>query len=115
MSSARINQLAARIERIKIRLAAVGDMTPGTLSKQYNVCGNPTCRCKDPVRPQRHGPYFQLSFTRRGKSVTRFIKKEELKRVKEQIKNYALFKKLVDDWINTAIELSQLTRKIACE
>ncbi|MGC9328602.1 MAG: DUF6788 family protein [Candidatus Hinthialibacter sp.] len=29
-------------------------MRPGALSQQYNVCGNPRCRCKDPQHPQKH-------------------------------------------------------------
>jgi len=43
-----------RIDAIKRQIVALGRLRPGTLSQQYNVCGNPTCRCKaDP--PQKHG------------------------------------------------------------
>jgi len=48
-------------EQIKAELAALGEMRPGSLSRQYNVCGKPNCRCKDPQNPQRHGPCYQLS------------------------------------------------------
>jgi hypothetical protein len=104
-------RLEARITRIKSRLAELGDMTPGSLSTQYNVCGNPTCKCKDPVSPKRHGPYYQLSLTRKGKSKTRFVKQEELAMVRAQIKNYAKFKELIDEWIEIALELSALKRR----
>jgi len=41
--------------------------------EQYNVCGKPGCHCKDAKNPQKHGPYNQLSFTRRGQGGTRFV------------------------------------------
>jgi len=111
MSMARIKALSAHIEQIKEQLSQLGDMTPGTLTMQYNVCGNRKCRCKDPEKPIKHGPYPQLSFTRKGKSKTRFIKQHELDVVQKQIENYALFKKLCDEWIDASIELADLRRK----
>ena len=48
--------LEQRIQSIKREIAALGDLRPGALSMQYNICGNPSCRCKaDP--PLKHGPY----------------------------------------------------------
>jgi hypothetical protein len=111
MNSTSTNQLQAQISRIKQKLCALGDMTPGALSTQYNVCGNPTCRCKDPENPQRHGPYNQLSFSRKGKSTTRFVRKEELKEVKKQVENYAKFKALVDEWIEISLKLADFKRQ----
>jgi hypothetical protein len=47
---------------MKSQLRALGPMRPGSLSRQYNVCGKPGCRCKDPKNPRRHGPYDQLNY-----------------------------------------------------
>ncbi len=56
VTDGKIRALEAEIAEIKRQLAAIGDLRPGTLSEQYNVCGNPKCRCKaDP--PRKHGPY----------------------------------------------------------
>jgi hypothetical protein len=41
-----IQQIEQRIQQIKNQLVALGDMRPGSLSKQFNVCGKPGCRCK---------------------------------------------------------------------
>ena len=99
--------LQQKIEKTKQALMALGDMRPGSLSTQYNVCGKPGCRCKaDP--PERHGPYYQVSFTRRGKSSSKFVKKEDLPEVRKQIKNYQRMKLLTDTWIELATELSNL-------
>jgi len=41
-------------------------MRPGSLSKQYSVCGKAGCRCVDREKPRKHGPYYQLSYVHRG-------------------------------------------------
>lgn len=103
----RIAYLEAEIEKIKKELTAIGDLRPGSLSRQYNVCGTPNCRCKqDP--PRKHGPYYQLSFTRRGRSRTKFVKKHQVAAVRKQLKNYARLRKVVDRWIDLSTELCQL-------
>src|SRR5437870_13295984 len=72
--------LEKRIQIIKQQISKLGDLRPGALSKQYNICGNPNCRCKaDP--PVKHGPYYQISFTRHGKSSSQFVREEDLAEV----------------------------------
>lgn len=108
--AANVRTLERRIDRIKQKLNALGDLRPGHLSEQYNVCGNPRCRCKaDP--PQKHGPYFQLGWTRKGKSTTRFIRKPNVSIVRAQMRNHEQLQGLVDQWIDAAIELCDLKLK----
>jgi hypothetical protein len=103
----RIRTLEVQIEKIKRELAGLGDLRPGSLSEQYNVCGNPNCRCKeDPAK--RHGPYYQISFTRKGRSSTKFVKRPHLVDVKKQLKNYAQLRSIVDRWVELSSELCQL-------
>jgi hypothetical protein len=102
-------ELSRRIERIKTELAALGDLRPGTLSEQYNVCRTPGCRCKaDP--PQKHGPYNQLSYSRGGRSRTENVRTEDLPAVRAQIANYLKLRDLIDEWVDNAIELDRLRR-----
>ena len=82
------------IQRIKARLVRLGPVLPGSLSQQWNVCGSPGCRCKDPKRPRRHGPYYQLSYTLHGKSSTVFVRAEEVAGVRQRIRRYGEFKQL---------------------
>jgi len=89
------------------QLAALGDLRPGSLSTQYNVCGTPGCRCKA-TPPEKHGPYYQVSFTRKGKSSSKFVRKEDLAAVRRELKNYEVMKTLVDRWIDLATELSNI-------
>jgi hypothetical protein len=107
-----VRALEKRIEIIKKKLAALGDMRPGSLSQQYNVCGNPTCRCKDPENPKKHGPYYQLSYTHTGRSTSEFVKKEDLAEVKKRIKNYQQFRALTGEWVDLSLELARLRKSI---
>jgi hypothetical protein len=101
-----IHALETEMEAIKRELVSLGDLRPGSLSQQYNVCGNPRCRCKgDP--PHKHGPYYQLSFTRKGRSGTQFIKKQHVATVRKEMKNYHRLRNLVDRWIELSAQLCQ--------
>lgn len=83
-----------RIRRIKDALSRLGPILPGSISTQWNVCGKPGCRCKHPKKPQKHGPYYQLSFTVDGKSSSLFVKKEDLKTLRDCAKRYQKFRAL---------------------
>ncbi|MGD9109287.1 MAG: hypothetical protein PVI75_09045 [Gammaproteobacteria bacterium] len=102
-----------RIKSIKKQLLAIGDMHPGSLSKQFNICGNPKCKCKDPDNPKKHGPYYQLSFIIKGKSTSRFIKPEFVPEIKRQLANYKKFKTLTENWKLLATELAKLRIDLA--
>ena len=107
MDTRREATLERQIEKVKRDLAALGDLRPGSLSTQYNVCGSPGCRCKA-TPPIKHGPYYQVSYTRKGKSNSKFVKKEDLPAVRKQLKNYECMKLLTEHWIDLATELSTL-------
>lgn len=101
MSQKRIRQIEQRIDRIKKALQEIGAMRPGSLTRQY----------KD---PQHHvGAYWQLSYTRRMKSRTEYIRQESVKEIRRQIMTHKKFKLLVDQWIDLSIEHSRLTMQMA--
>ena len=106
-----MEKLLNRIEKIKTEIAQIGEMRPGSLSEQYNVCGNPTCRCKDKKNPQKHGPYHQLSYTWKRKSTSEFVREQDVPVVKEQLANYRHFMELRDEWIDCCIQLAKLRKK----
>jgi hypothetical protein len=102
-----VQRLEQRVQQIKAELVTLGEMRPGSISKQYNVCGKANCRCKDPQNPQRHGPYYQLSWAYQGKSTTQFIRPPLLPQVRAQIATYNKFRKLTDEWVRLALRLAQ--------
>ena len=76
-------------------LLEIGPMRPGSLTRQY----------KD---PQHHaGAYWQISYTRRMRSRTEYVRREWVKEIRRQIVTHKRFKRLVDQWIDLSIEHSR--------
>ena len=101
-------KLQQRINRLKSQMGELGPMRPGSLSRQYNVCGKPGCRCKDPKNPRRHGPYYQLNYVYGGKKTSEFVRPQNLKVVRNQLANYKRFRRLTDQWVGSALKLARL-------
>ena len=85
---------AEKIRQSLIELLNEGPLLPGSIKKQWNVCGMPGCRCKDSDDPRKHGPCFQLSFTLAGKSSSIFVKEEEFEDMTVVTERYRRFKAL---------------------
>ncbi len=102
-----MDKLSNHIDEIKQEIARIGEMRPGSLSKQFNICGNPNCRCKDKDNPRKHGPYHQLSYTWKRKSTSAFIREQDVPMVMEQLANYRRFMELRDEWIECSLELAR--------
>ena len=96
-----------KIERIKKKIQELGPVLPGSISTQKYVCKVKGCKCKSPSNPQKHGPYYQLSFTAVGKSSTMIIKKECLSEARKRIRNYQKLKTLYKELILSNIEFAR--------
>ena len=101
MTNKRLDEIRKRIERIKTELAAIDEMRPGSLTRQY----------KDPKN--QSGPYYQLSYTRDMKSRTEYIARECVRDVRREISNYKRFKTLTAQLVALSIEQSRLKMKLA--
>ncbi|MCL5671603.1 MAG: hypothetical protein M1423_09975 [Acidobacteria bacterium] len=106
-----VAQVERRIAQVQRQLLALGPLHPGTISEQYNVCGNPSCRCKDLKHPQKHGPYYQLSFTWQGKSSTRFLRPEQVEGMRRKVANYKRLRELMNEWVSLGVELERAERE----
>ncbi len=106
-----VKKLEAQIAQIKAQLQKHGAMRPGSLSRQYNVCGKSGCRCKDPKHPRRHGPYYQLNYVYRGKKTSQFIRRAILRQVRTELANYKQFRRLTEQWIGLALQVAQAKDK----
>lgn len=93
------------IERLKRKILDLKPMLPGSISKQYNVCGKAGCKCKDAKNPVKHGPYHQLSFTLAGRSSSVFIKQKDLSEVRRRIRRFKVFKQLIVELTQANIAL----------
>jgi hypothetical protein len=110
MNERKIKTLERRIEKVKEKITKLGKMRPGSISKQYNVCGTPNCRCKNKEKPIKHGPYYKLNYTHRGKGKSEFVKKENLSETKKEIGNFIKLKELIAVWTDSSLEIAQIRR-----
>ena len=108
---ANVAQIERRIAHLQRQLLSLGPVHPGSITEQYNVCGQPGCRCKDPENPQKHGPYYQLSFTWRGKSSTRFLRPEQVESMRRKVANYKQLRGLMNEWVSLGIDLERAERE----
>jgi hypothetical protein len=96
MKNKKLCQIERRIEKIKRELQKITEMRPGSLTRQYRI-------------PQdKVGPYYQLSYTHKMKSHTEYVRREYVAGIRKQIFQYKRFKRLVQQWVELAIEHSQV-------
>jgi len=89
-------------------LVGIGPILPGSISRQFNVCGMPGCRCKDRKAPKKHGPYFQLSYGAKGRSSSMFVKEADSEMAGKMTENYRRFRGLT---VEIGFELVALCRE----
>ena len=99
MSTQRLVKIEKEIEVIKTRIAEIGVVRPGSLTRQY----------KDPKT--KRGAYHQISYTYRMQSKTEYVRSDSLAQVRRQIRDYNKLKKLVERWVALGIEYSRLSMK----
>jgi len=103
MTKKHLLQIEKRVATIKVKLASIDEMRPGSLTRQF----------KDPVN--QTGAYYQLSYTRAMRSRTEYIASDAVPDIRRQVSNYKRFKELSDEWVDLGIEHSRLKIKLARE
>ncbi len=95
---ARIKAIEEEIAEVKQRLLAIGEMRPGSLSKQ---------------KRSRGALYYQLSYSHNGKGHTEYVRKKLVPAVRRQVDAYRTYLELNRKWKSLAIELCKLKVKLA--
>lgn len=88
-----------RISEIKKELQKLGDLRPGSLTKQYS---NPK---------EKKRAFYQINYTHKMKSKSDYVKKEFVKEMVKQLKEYKKMKSLFEEWVDLGIEKSKLLMK----
>jgi hypothetical protein len=71
----RLRHYRSEYVRLKARLREIGFICEGTLVERWMQCGKPNCACASD-RASQHGPYYQLSWKEKGKTVSRRLPAE---------------------------------------
>ena len=97
----KLTRIEKQIKGIKRQLLGIDEMRPGSLTRQYRI-----------PEDKKHA-FYQISYTRKMKSHSNYVRREFVVDVKRQIKNYKLFKLLTTRWVDLAIQHSKLKVDIA--
>ena len=99
----KLDPVAKKIGGVKEELMTIGEMRPGSLTYQYQ-------------RPkEKKGGFYQISYTYRMKSKTEYVKGEFVQDLKGQIATFKRFKKLMQQWVDLAIQHSKIKITLAKE
>lgn len=97
----KLNLIKKKIEKVKNELMQIGEMRPGSLTKQYQKSAKNKCG------------YYQISYTYKMKSRTEYVRPDFVDDLKNQVKTFKRFKVLTQKWIDLAIEYSRIKMDIA--
>ena len=99
MNAQRLAKIEKEIEAIKARIATIGIVRPGSLTRQY----------KDPKA--KRGAYYQISYTHRMQSKTAYVRADCVAEARRQIRDYKKLKQLIERWVALGIEYSALAMR----
>ena len=99
MINKKVETLLTRIKSIRTDLEQIGEMRPGSLTKQQHKRGG------------KSWPYWQISYTQK-RSKTEYVRDEFVVQIKSEIAEYKKFKSLMEKWVELSIELSKEKLKI---
>jgi hypothetical protein len=83
-------ELEQQRAQLYARLAATGDMRPGSVNPTYRKCGKPKCACARPGH-RGHGPRWLWTRSSGGRTRTRQLAPGELGKVRVELANYKEF------------------------
>lgn len=89
----KIKAIEQKIAAIKQQLLAIGEMRPGSLSRQKRARGT---------------LYHQLSYWHDGEAHTEYVREEMVPMVRQQLDAYRNYRELNRAWTSLAIELCKL-------
>jgi hypothetical protein len=103
MTNKKVETLLKKIEATKNDINKIGNMRPGSVTKQLRKRGNKEWSC------------WQLSYTFNGISKTEYVRSEFLTQIKAETTEYNKFKNLMEKLIELNLELSREKIKILKE
>lgn len=100
-----IHDLELRRADIVQKIAALGDLRPGSITTTQGKCGKPTCHCVEADHPG-HGPHWRLTYKSDGRTRTQSLPSaRERQKVEAEVAEFRRFQQLNRQFVevNTAI------------
>lgn len=90
MTEPSLPELEQQRAQLYERLAATGDLRPGSINATWRKCGKPNCACAQPDHPG-HGPRWLWTRSAAGRTRSRQLAVGELDKVRAELANYREF------------------------
>ena len=101
-------ELEERRNAIAQRIAALGDLRPGSVSNTSGRCGKSNCRCHQPGHPG-HGPNLRLTYKVDGRTFTESLPTTAAARKAErEVAEFRNFQQLSREFIETNAKICHL-------
>ena len=105
---AQMQKVQARREELVSELLGIRSLVRGALSEQFLKVPQ-----KGQAEPALRGPYYVLSRSKEGQTRSRRVKKGEVERVREDVRNYKRFETLCAELAELTERLGELEREAA--
>jgi hypothetical protein len=102
-----LTQLHRDYEQLRSELDQIGYILQGSLSARRIPCGKAACACTTDIEA-RHGPYFQWSRKRAGRTVSTYLTPEQAALCQQWIKNNRRLDHLVSKMRKLSLRLARL-------
>ena len=96
-------RLEQKVGRTRRQMRQLGPLLKGTLTDRQIPCGKPNCRCKKEKGKGHPGLY--LTYSLEGKTKTVYIPKKIAPKVRKWAKNYAQFKRLLEEMFQIQLKI----------
>jgi hypothetical protein len=95
MTEPSLSELEQQRAQLYARLAATGDIRPGSINATYRKCGKPNCACARPGHPG-HGPRWLWTRSAGGRTRSRQLAAAEVDKVRAELAGYKEFTALAE-------------------
>jgi len=107
-------RLRARAYEKGREISELGFVMRGSILERFSRCGSPGCACHDDP-PSLHGPYWQWTAKSAGKTVTRNLSDEQVKRYREWMDNAQRLDALVSELFDLSAQADEVLRGLERE
>lgn len=113
-TAARLAAHQRSYRRLAERVADIGFIAAGSITRRHTRCGKPGCRCQA-APSQPHGPYYQWTGKINGKTVTRRLTEAEADLYQEWITNDRTLRALIAEMRQVAAQATELIMQDASQ
>ena len=87
------------------KIAALGDLRPGSLTTTQGKCGKADCCCKQPDHPG-HGPHWRITYKVEGKTKSEGLYEEAaIRKTEREIDEFRRFQQLSREFVDLSTRI----------